>query len=262
MSTIINGKGGEKIMKRLAFIFALVILYVAIAGGGQEASSAQGAETITLLKQAFATTAATPGGAELYGWAMVAEEYYSPRQAEEAAAVMASAFELNRNEYKIQLRSTGYYGYAVLEYDLSQDVFLRIQVQSVDDETIASIELRQQHQRGLEKRVEQIQMALESLGIGEKDVKITSCLEGYLDARLGNSEKLNLVYTAFNSVDAEYREGMEEDGVAVWSGWSPQFEQSVSNNRGNINFGIAFRHESGSNKTMVRVATPVLPGSY
>ena len=177
--------------------------------------------------RSFCRHRAVADAAEISAWAVVAPSHYTPRQAEAAVETMAEAFELNRLEYNVQLRSTGHYGYALLDYELSDTVHLRIQVQSLDTETIACIEIRQTVHRGLETMHRQTLQAFAALGIAAEEVKITSCLEGHVNARLRDSDKLNLVYSAFNAVDAAYQEGVNANGVAVWSGWSPRFAQSV-----------------------------------
>jgi len=251
-------------MKKITAVIVLVL----IIGGwsftrGQEAHPASAlAGDVDLLKRAFATTQAAPTNAEISGWAIIADDYYSPRKAEAAIAQMAAAFELNPNEYKVLLRSTGHYGYALVEYDLSENVWLRLQIQALDEETIASVEVRQKNHRGLDTVYLQVQSALLEAGAREENVNITSCLEGYLDARLKNSDILDKVYGAFNAVEAAYQEGIDTGGLAVWSGWSPLFAQSIDSGKKDVNFGISFRFESGRRGTIVRVATPVLPGSY
>ena len=249
-------------MKKFAALILLVLLYAGwtLGGGAGDIAPLTG-EDITLLRTAFATTAATPTGADIHGWSKISDHYFSPREAEAAVETMAEVFELKRDEYTIHLRSTGHYGYAVVEYNLSNSVWLRLQVQSLDKKTIASVEIRQENHRELEPRYHKVRQALQ-MGNPEVDVKITSCLEGRVDARLRDSEKLNLAYAAFNAVEAVYQEGIDSSGLIVWSGWSSLFSQSIDTGRNEVNFGIAFRNESGNRGTIVRVATPVLPGSY
>lgn len=251
-------------MKKVAAILALVILYVGWSLGGETQADSQGdaISDLALLSNAFAATSAASGRAEFHGWSVISSTYFSPREAEAAVEAMAEIFELNRNEYKIYLRSTGHYGYATMDFDLSETVRLRLQVQSLDNETVASIEVYQSNHRGLAATYQQIKQALQAVGAQEEDVKITSCLEGYFDARLRDSDKLNTVYSAFNSVEAVYQEGIDANGVTVWSGWSPLFAHSVSTGHKDVNFCIAFRWEGESKRTLVRIATPVLPGSY
>jgi len=251
-------------MKKIAIIILLVLIYVgwAYGGGASTDSIYVPGEDIELLRMAFQASSAIPGNAEIYGWSEISSHYYSPREAEAAVEKMAKIFELSRDEYTIHLRSTGSYGYAIMEYDLSESVWLRLQVQSLDNKTIASVEIKQTNHRELESKYQRVKLALQNLGNQEEDVKITSCLEGYMGARLRDSEKLNITYAAFNAVEAIYQEGLNSNGVDVWAGWSPLFGQSVNTGHKDVNFGIAFRSESGSKKTIVRVATPVLPGSY
>lgn len=250
-------------MKKLAFILLVFLIITGYSLGGRvEGDQDKPQSDIELLTQAFAATAASTGKAELYAWAVISPSYYSPRQAEAAVETMAQIFELNRDEYTVHLRSTGHYGYATMDYDLSDSTRIRLQVQSLDQKTIANIEVRKTNHRGLAVLHEQVRQALLALGVAAEDVNISSCLEGYLDAKLRDSDKLNIVYSAFKAVNAAYQEGVETNGVAVWNGWSPLFAQSVSTGRGDVNFGIAFRPEGSGNRTIVRVATPVLPGSY
>lgn len=249
-------------MKKLAFILLLLAVAGYSLGRGAGADPPPTRSDIELLAQAFATTGATAGGAVFYAWAVLSPDHYSPVQAEAAVEAMAAVFELNRGEYSVHLRSTGHYGYATMDYDLSDSTSIRLQVLSLAEETIANIEVRKTNQRGLSALHRQICQALLALGVAAEDVKISSCLEGYLDARLKDSDKLNIVFSAFKAVDATYQEGVEANGVSIWNGWSPLFTQSVSTGRGDVNFGIAFRPEGSGRRTFVRIATPVLPGSY
>lgn len=250
-------------MKKFAVVLVFVLIFISwsLAGETKENTAVQEAD-LDLLGRAFAATGALAGNAELYAWSVISTTYYSPRQAEAAVEAMAEVFELHRDEYTVFLRSTGHYGYAIMDYDLADSVTLRIQVQSLDKETVASIEIRQTNHRGLSSMYEKISQALLTQGVTSEDVNITSCLEGYMNARLRSSEILNTVYSTFKAVDAKYQEGVEANGVKLWNGWSPLFTQSVSSGHDEINFGIAFRPESGGQKTIVRIATPVLPGSY
>lgn len=249
-------------MKKIAAILVLLLLMFGWSVLGKAGTSMEDVSDsdIALLRRAFSAISAEAGGAEISGWAVIATHFYSPREAEAAVEEMAKTFELNPAEYTIHLRSTGHYGYAVMEYTLSDNVSLRLQVQSLDEETRASVELVQNNFRNLDYNYQQVRDALER--VGGEDVKITSCLEGYMNARLGNGEKLNTVYAVFHALDAIYQEGVESHGVAVWSGWSSLFSQSVNTGRKDVNFGISLRWDNESGRTIVHIATPVLPGSY
>lgn len=249
-------------MKKIAVLLMLVLLYSGwLLGGENQVASLGYQEDIKLLRQAFGATDANPSGAELYAWVKLGDKYYSPREAEEVVIVLAREFDLNRNEFDIQYRATGHYGYAIVDYDLTETVKLRIQVQSLDKETLASIEIKQQHHRDLEHTYNKVRQALQKQAPLGEEVKITSCLEGYLDVRLRDSEKLNMAYAAFNAVEANFQEGIDTSGVSSLSCWSPLFEQSTSIGHKEVNFGIAFR-TANNQRTIIRVATPVLPGSY
>lgn len=250
-------------MKKLVILLLLFLVFTGYSlGKGGETDPCVPQSDVELLGRAFSATGASMTGAEFYAWSVISPSYYSPRQAEAAVEVMAQVFELNSDEYTILLRSTGHYGYATMVCDLSDSTTLRLQVQSLDQETVASIEVRQTNHRGLAVLHAQIQQALLALGVADEDVNITSCLEGNMDARLKDSDKLNIVYSAFKAVEAAYQEGLEVNGVQLWNGRSPLFSQTVSAKRRDVNFGIAFRPESANGRTIVRIATPVLPGSY
>lgn len=250
-------------MKKLVVLLMLFLVFTGYSlGKGEEHDSSMPQSDVELLGRAFSATGASVTGAEFYAWSVISTNYYSPRQAEAAVEIMAQVFELGRDEYTILLRSTGHYGYATMDCDLSDSISLRVQVQSMDEKTIASIEVRQTNHRGIATIHSQIQRALLALAVEDEDVNITSCLEGNVDARLRDSDKLNTVYSAFKAVDAAYQEGVEVNGVQVWNGWSPLFSQSITAGRKDVNFGIAFRPESATGSTIVRIATPVLPGSY
>ena len=135
-------------MKKLAFILLLLAVAGYSLGRGAGADPPPTRSDIELLAQAFATTGATAGGAEFYAWAVLSPDHYSPVQAEAAVEAMAAVFELNRGEYSVHLRSTGHYGYATMDYDLS-DSAVSGSGPVPGGETIANIEVRKTNQRGI-----------------------------------------------------------------------------------------------------------------
>lgn len=222
----------------------------------------QSADDFSLLRKALAATGAHAVSAEIQAWCEIADYYYSPREAEAAVTEMAEAFEISPLELKIILRSTGHYGYAVAEFNLAPDVWVRFQIQSLDNATVAAVELIQHHHRELSYRWQQVQNAVDAVNVGAGQVKITSCLSGQVNARLMESEKLNLVYAAFNAVQADYQQGTETGSAYVWSGYSPLFSSVAETARHRISFTMSIKTNKDSGFTVVRVATPVLPGSY
>lgn len=243
------------------------ILLIMVFAGTQVYSRARSGEAlakddIALLQQALKATGARPLAAEIHGWCQIAGRYFSPREMEEAVKKMAGVFEINPLELTLILRSTGQYGYAVADFPLTPDVSVRFQVQSVDSRTIAMVELSQEHQRELDYRWQQVHDAIATVNADAGQVKITSCLTGKVSARLRESDKLNLVYAAFNAVQAVYRQGASAGGSDVWSGFSPLFSDAAETAREKISFSVAIKRTGDSGGSIVRVATPVLPGSY
>lgn len=247
-------------------VFWVGLLLILLAGTNVYSRARTGEEMatddISLLQQALKATGARPVSAEIHGWCQIAPRYYSPREMEKAVKQMAEVFEISPLELSIILRSTGQYGYAIADYPLTADISVRFQVQSVDSTTVAMVELCQSHQRELGYRWQQVHDAIATVNADAGQVKITSCLAGEVSARLRESDKLNLAYAAFNAVQAVYRQGAVAGGSDVWSGFSPLFSDAAETAREKISFSIAIKSNGDTSGSVVRVATPVLPGSY
>lgn len=249
-------------MKKISFLVLIIVLVLGWSQWGSEKSAIEPHSDIQLLKEALSAAGLQPGGGEIHAWAQVGDTYFSPVQAEAVIEAVAKDFGLNRYEYDISLRSTGDYGSASMECGLSDSDSLQIEVKSLPDRTTAEIICRQGTHDNLETRYYIIQTALAKAGAIPEKVNITSCLEGCINARLRSSEIQNIVYASFNAVTAEYRGAVESNSAAVWSGWSPFFTSSIDAGEKQVNFGISFRWDPESKKTIVWMATPVLPSIY
>jgi len=260
MSTIMYEEG--IIVRKISFLVLIIFLILGWSQWGTNKSSIEPHSDIQLIKEALSAACLQPGGGEIHAWAQIGDTFFSPVQAEAVIEAVAKPFGLNRYEYDICLRSTGDYGSASMEYCLSDKDSLHIEVKSLRERTTAEIICRQSTHDNLETRYYIIQTALAKVGATPENVKITSCLEGFINARLRSSEIQNIVYSSFREVAAEYRGAIDANGAAVWSGWSPFFASSVDSGEKQVNFGISFRWDAESERTIVWMATPVLPSIY
>lgn len=249
-------------MKKLSLLVLIVMLVAGWSRWGEEHKARPAHTDIELLHIALAAAGAQPQCAELHAWAQINDEYYSLLQIEAAVESIAKELGLNRHEYDINSRSTGQYSCASMESNQSDGAFLRLTLNSLAEGTTAEVSIWLSKLEDMELCFSQIKAAFAAAGAKEESVKITSCLEGSLDARLRGSEKMNIVYTLFKSVEAIYRGAVDTKGVSQWSGWSTLFAGSASTGEKQVNFGVSLRWDVGSEKTIIRVATPVLPSSY
>lgn len=243
-------------------VWAIILIFLVLAGWsrweGQGEPLAACSET-ELLATALSAAGAQPMRGELHAWARSSGES-SLLELEAAVADIAKGFGFNRQEFDINSRSSGQYAYAQMEGDLGTGV-LRVTATSLYSETTVEVNLYQTAE-GLAPQVSRLTNAFAALGEAGEHVKITTCLEGPLNARLKSSDKLNLVYVVFDSLNAAYRGAIEANGISQWSGWSPLFSDAVDAGGKQVNFGLSLRWDADANKHILRVATPVLPSSY
>lgn len=248
-------------MKKLSWLLLIVLFVAGWSRWGVGQKNRPPLTDIELLHTALSAAGAEFQLGELQAWAPISEEYYSLLQMEAAVANIAKAFDLNRHEYEINSRSTGQYSCASMECHLSDGTFLRLAVNSLAQGTTAEVSIILSNEN-MGYYFAHLKAAFAAAGAKGEDVKITSCLEGSLDARLRSSEQLNIVYTVFKATDVVYRGAIEANGVSQWSGWSTRFASSADTGEKQINFCISLRWDADSGKTIIRVATPVLPSSY
>ena len=244
-------------------ISAIILVFLVLAGwsrwGAKEEAPATSSE-IELLSGALSAAGAQPLGGELHAWARSSGES-SLLEIEATVEAMVREFGLKRQEYEINSRSSGQYTYAQMEGDLGSGV-VRVTATSQGLETTIEVDLYQCPVEELAAKASCLKKAFATLGAAGKDVKITTCLEGTLNARLKNCDKLNLVYVVFNSIKANYRGAVEAKGVSQWSGWTPLIPDAVDAGGKLGNFGLSLRWEADASMHILRVATPVLPSSY
>lgn len=247
-------------MKKLSLLLFIVMLVAGWSRLGMGERTRPPHTDIELLQTALSAAGAESQGGELHAWAQISQGYYSLLQTEGAVATISEALGLNRHEYEINTRSTGQFTCASMECNLPDGALLRLTVSSLANTTAeVSIFLSNEN---MESYFSRLKAAFAAAGAEGKDLKITSCLEGSVDARLRDSEKMNIAYTVFQATDAVYRGAIETHGISQWSGWSPLFASSADTGEKQVNVCISLRWDADSAKTIIRVATPVLPSSY
>jgi hypothetical protein len=258
MSTIIDKEGTN--LKKISAIILVVMLVAGWSRWGAKEEAIPPSSEIEVLESALSAARAQPLRGELHAWAEINGDG-SLLELESAVAVIVKEFGLNRQEYDINSRSNGQYAYAHMEGDLADGV-LKVTATSVAMETTVEVSIFQNRAEGLGLHVSRLKTAFTLLGEEGKNVKITTCLEGTLNARLKDSDKLNFVYVVFNSINAIYRGAVEAKGISLWSGWSPLISDAVDAGGKQVNFCLSLRWDADVCKNIIRVATPVMPSSY
>lgn len=248
-------------MKKISAIILVIMLVAGWSRWGAKDESLPPCTEIELLETALSAAGAQPLRGELHAWAEISGGS-SLLELEAVVAAIAKEFGLNRQEYDINSRSSGQYSYAHMEGDLVEGVLLRVTATLLAEETTVEVSIYQSKVEGMGTNVSRLKTAFASLGEEGKNVKITTCLEGTLNARLKDSDKLNLVYVIFNSINVTYRGAVEAKGISLWSGWSPLISDAVDAGGKQVNFCLSLRWDADACKNIIRVATPVMPSSY
>ncbi len=247
-------------MKKISAIILVVMLVAGWSRWGAKEEAPPPCSEIEVLELALSAAEAQPLGGELHAWAEINGDR-SLLELEAIVAAFAKEFGLNRQEYDINSRSNGQYAYANMGGDLA-DGTLRVTATSLATQTTVEVSVFQSKAEGLGLNVSRLKTAYTFLGEEGKNVKIITCLEGTLDARLIVSDKLNFAYVVFNSINAKYRGAVEAKGISLWSGWSPLIPGAVDAGGKQVNFCLSLRWDADACKNIIRVATPVMPSSY
>lgn len=93
--------------------------------------------------------------------------------------------------------------------------------------------------------------------------RISTCLEGYLDGKLENSEWTVRLRDAFDAVGARLHSKIENERYASYAGFSPLIqERSIKANGKEINVNMAMRYHAFDQRTYVIVASPAITMEY
>lgn len=244
-------------MKRLSLFFMVIMLVAGWArwGGSQEQIAADDSE---LLLAAIAESCGQPVRGELYSWAVLPERA-TLLQTEELIETIAGAMGITRHQYDLSVRSNGKTVQGEIETDLAGGGCLRLFLSSQGENTGIETRVLRCPPERMGDCCRNLENALLKSGVAPEEVKITTCFEGLLNARLSNSEKLDLIYRIFRGTETTYRGAIETKGISQWFGWSPQFKNQEETEKGMVNLGVSFRWDGEEACTVIRVATPVLP---
>lgn len=244
-------------MKRLSLLLMVIMLVL----GWSRWGGSQGQNTtdhIQLLLEAMAECGGQPLTGELYSWAVLPEEA-TLRRTEELIETIARALGVTRHQYELSVRSNGKIVWGEIETDLQEGGYFRLSLSSQGQNTGIEARILQCPPEKMGDCYRALETGLLAVGLAYEKVKITTCFEGLMNARLSNSEKLDLIYRVFKVTDTTYRGAIEGKGVSQWFGWSPRFKVFAETEKGSVNLGVSLRRDSQGTHTIIRVATPVLP---
>lgn len=246
-------------MKKLSLLVLITMLVVGWSqwGAGERASAPY--KDIELLDLALTVAKAEPEGGKLLGRAKISGTNYSVLQGEAAVETIAEALGLHRHEYEISTRSTGKYCWATMESDDGEGVLIELVIHSTAEETVAEVSIDLEEQKNTAMYCAALKTAFLTAGAEEAEIKITTCLEGSLNAKLRQSDSLDIVYKVFDANAVVYRGALENKRECQWYGWSALFAGAENVAGKQVNFGISLSWNAAGDRTYIRVATPVLP---
>lgn len=248
-------------MKRLS-MFALVIALI-LGWSHWGKSQELGATTdLELLQMALTAAEANVWVGELNVWAAASYQVDSLTEIEELLTTIAGALGLNRHQYDLDIYSNGALYWGETKLALPDGGDLSLFARSQGQETCIQVSICQCPPEQMETYSSGLKEVFATIGLASENVKLTTCLEGLLNARLRTSERLDLAYKVFAATEMVYRGAIEAKGIYQWFGWSPGFGTTAETEKGSVNFGISIRWDAVRGQTVIRVATPVLPSSY
>lgn len=92
--------------------------------------------------------------------------------------------------------------------------------------------------------------------------KITSCMTGSFEGRLGKDSMNDISKRILKEVRATNIEGIRDGNLISVSAYSPFIRESVNVNKSKINLNLAIRYNSFEDKTYIWLATPIITTEY
>lgn len=256
-------------MKRGVIGVAIVILLIVIAFEGPKQ-----AETMTLergqhslLVQAFLDTGTKFAEYNINGWLQVNNQWLDKPELEkiglDTLEKLGGAKESFRGDFT---EDTGFRGYR-LSGQLDNNIYLEILVQSMElikdnnpGETYLVISLTDQGDIGRHDSYRgKAEKALKALG---KEPQLASIFTGVVAGNMSLKEQENLIDNVFARVKAEKLEGVSEENLVSWSGYTDQIEESISIGEKKININVASRYHNIDDYTYVIVGSPIISMEY
>lgn len=92
--------------------------------------------------------------------------------------------------------------------------------------------------------------------------RISSCLVGWLDGKLGEEEQTMRLKSGFNAVNATMTDTGNYGNFISYTGYTPLIADKIKVAGKKINFNMAMRYSLSENRTYVTVGSPVITREY
>lgn len=240
-------------------LFSTSLLYTKYAH-----SSSPSQDMAALVSKAFTATGAKQTGYSVHDWSVIDEQYHTKQDLHTLG---------DRLNQTLQIQNPQVFESA----NGNQNVF---QIRGKwDTNTSISMELTSMQfpgknpQTTLVIRAESTATSLHELAVNMDQIKstiavtkarpqISTCIQGFLDDRMNNVERNQLISNTLRSVNAKELEGVRSDLVASISGYSPLSQDFIVTNGKKMNLQVAIHYDSYRHQTQVLVGSPIVTIEY
>jgi len=201
------------------------------------------------------------------GWAKLANDKQSDAKLEEMARTAMQSLGISDDSYTIIHNQTQYQhmarAEAVADYfhavAVAEVIYPRGDKNKPEVYLVVNIEAKPQQDSDMQEWKNKIIGIMENFG-GE--ARISTCLVGWLDGKLGDEEWNKHLGYGFNAVNATIIDKVRTNNFVSLTGFSPAIEEYLTVGDRRINVNMAMRYSPYDDRTYVTIGSPVITREY
>ncbi|CUH95498.1 hypothetical protein P22_1569 [Propionispora sp. 2/2-37] len=233
-------------------------------------SYVQAAATTEVLRQAMAALELKEKEASVSSWTELPWGKISEEECSSIVAETMKKLEIGPEQYRIGAVHNGRQRFMTAEAVL-ENVTIRVLVESVtfpdkgrDKEVSQHYLVVHVTEYGLNKSIldkyrQKVSDIIANFG---ETPRITTCLVGYLDGKLGKEEWAERINKAFQAVHATQCRIIYGENFASGIGYTAGIPESVDSNHQPVNVNVAVRYSEFENRTYFIIGSPVINREY
>jgi hypothetical protein len=219
---------------------------------------------VNYLETSFTATNANVDGYLIHNWSQLNDNFMSERELRQAADKLKQDLHIQGAKWMTHADASENFEEVYGSWSDNTDISVTLSSMRYSSTQSTTVLVVHAHHAGkgfvrLASEVAMVRKAVTNSGCAPQ---ISTCIEGFTNARMMGVQVDGLVTRAFSAVGAHRVEGVKSDLVTSISGYSSKAPGYIQTNGQKMNLQVAVHYDAYHHRTNVLVGTPIITETY